>query len=50
MMFRCRQVTHPELGRVVLMRVTEDLKDVGEVESNPRFEGRTMSMVLAPLK
>ncbi len=50
MMFRGRQVTHPELGRDVLTRVTEDLKDVGKVESHPTFEGRIMSMVLAPLK
>ncbi len=50
MMFRGRQVTHPELGRDVLMRVTDDLADVGNVESHPSFEGRIMSMVLAPLK
>ena len=50
MMFRGRQVTHPELGLEVLSRVTEDLEDVGKVESQPNFEGRTMSMVLAPLK
>ncbi len=50
MMFRGRQVTHPELGRDVLSRVTEDLQDVGKVESHPSFEGRIMSMVLAPLK
>ncbi|RMH11926.1 MAG: translation initiation factor IF-3 [Gemmatimonadetes bacterium] len=50
MMFRGRQVTHPELGREVLERVTEDLADVGKVESHPSFEGRVMSMVLAPLK
>ncbi len=50
MMFRGRQVTHPELGREVLLRVTEDLKEVGQVESRPSFEGRVMSMVLAPIK
>ncbi len=50
MMFRGRQVTHPELGRDVLFRVTEDLKDVSEIESRPSFEGRVMSMVIAPLK
>ena len=50
MMFRGRQVTHPELGRDVLLRVTEDLKEVGMVESRPSFEGRVMSMVLAPIK
>ncbi len=50
MMFRGRQVTHPELGREVLARVTEDLQDVAKVETQPNFEGRQMSMVLAPTK
>ncbi len=50
MMFRGRQVTHPEIGRGVLERVTEDLKDIAKVETRPSFEGRQMSMVLAPLK
>ncbi len=50
MMFRGRQVTHPELGLEVLSRVTVDLQDVGKVEQHPVFEGRTMSMVVAPLK
>jgi translation initiation factor IF-3 len=50
MMFRGRQVTHPELGLQILSRVTEDLRDVAAVESQPNFEGRTMSMILAPVK
>ncbi len=50
MMFRGRQVTHPEIGLEVLSRVTGDLEDVGTVESQPNMEGRIMSMVLAPLK
>jgi len=50
LMFRGRQVTHPELGLEVLSRVTADLKDLSKVESHPNFEGRTMSMVIAPLK
>ncbi len=50
MRFRGRQVTHAGLGRDVLVRVTQDLQDVGKVESQPSFEGRIMSMVLAPLK
>jgi translation initiation factor IF-3 len=48
MMFRGRQVTHPEIGREVLERVQEDLADVGRAESQPSFEGRIMSMILAP--
>ncbi|MDE0807646.1 MAG: translation initiation factor IF-3 [Longimicrobiales bacterium] len=50
MMFRGRQSAYPELGREVLERVTEDLKDIGKAESYPRLEGRMMSTVLAPLK
>jgi translation initiation factor IF-3 len=50
MMFRGRQVTHPELGREVLMRVAGELDDVGKVESAPVLEGRNMVMVLAPRK
>ena len=50
MIFRGRQVTHPELGLEVLKRVTGDLEDVAKVEQNPSFEGRQMSMIVAPLK
>jgi translation initiation factor IF-3 len=50
MMFRGRQITHPELGLEVLARVMEDLNDLGKVESQPNMEGRVMSMVVAPLK
>lgn len=50
MMFRGRQVTHPEIGLEVLSRVMEELQDIAKVESNPNMEGRIMSMVLAPLK
>ena len=48
MMFRGRQVTHPELGRNVLYRVLEEVSDVAKVEAEPRLEGRNMTMVLAP--
>ena len=50
MMFRGRQVTHPELGREILYRVVGDLEDVGKVEQAPSFEGRVMSMILAPVQ
>ncbi len=50
MMFRGRQITHPELGLEVLKQVMEDLKEVAKVESHPNMEGRAMSMVVAPLK
>ena len=50
MMFRGRQVTHPELGLEVLKRATGDLVDLAKVEQHPSFEGRQMSMIVAPLK
>lgn len=48
MMFRGRQVTHPELGLQVLNRVRSTLGDVAKVETEPRLEGRNMTMVIAP--
>jgi len=49
MMFRGRQMSHPEIGLEVLQRVTHDLQDLSKVEMQPLREGRTMTMVLAPL-
>ncbi len=48
MMFRGRQVTHPELGREVLNRACNELEDVGKVETQAKLEGRNMTIVLAP--
>lgn len=50
MMFRGRQMAHPEIGRQVLEKASAELADVGKVESAPQMEARTMSMVIAPLK
>jgi translation initiation factor IF-3 len=49
MMFRGRQLAHPELGVDVLERLVTDVEDVGRIESQPIREGRTMVMFLAPL-
>ncbi len=46
--FRGREVTHPELGRKLLMRVEEDLAEIATVEQLPRMEGRQMVMMMAP--
>src|SRR5687768_18096333 len=48
MMFRGRQVAHPELGQAVLDRVAAALSDVGKVESSGRLEGKLMTMIVAP--
>jgi translation initiation factor IF-3 len=50
MMFRGRQMAHPEIGRQVLDRMVAEIADVGKVESAPAMEARSMTMVLAPLK
>ena len=50
MMFRGRQMAHPELGREVLTRVAQALDDVGRIENEPMMEARTMTMVLGPRK
>jgi translation initiation factor IF-3 len=50
MMFRGRQMAHPELGRQVLDKVSSMLADISKVEASPSMEGRSMTMVLAPLK
>ncbi len=50
MMFRGRQIAHPELGREVLARLTKDLSEYGTVEQYPNFEGRQISMTIAPNK
>ncbi len=48
MMFRGRQVAHPELGQAVLDRVAAELSDVGKVETSGRLEGKMMTMIVAP--
>ncbi len=48
--FRGREVVHPEIGLNLMNRIAEDLEEVGQVEAEPKFEGRQMIMVLAPSK
>ena len=46
--FRGREITHPELGRKVMDRIVEEVKEFGVVESPPKLEGRNMTMLIAP--
>ena len=46
--FRYRQLRRPELGVNILDKVTEELEDVGEVETRSGLEGRQMTMILTP--
>jgi translation initiation factor IF-3 len=47
-MFRGREMAHPEQGRRILERIAEDVSDIAIVESAPRQDGRNMTMVLHP--
>jgi translation initiation factor IF-3 len=49
-MFRGREVFHPEQGMKILERVAEEVASVGKVEASPRLDGRNMTMVLSPDK
>jgi translation initiation factor IF-3 len=48
MMFRGRQVAHPELGKEVLDRVAAELADLGKIETDAKLEGKNMTMIIAP--
>jgi translation initiation factor IF-3 len=48
LMFRGRQIAHPELGKQVVDRVSQELSDIGKVESDAKMEGKSMTMILAP--
>ena len=49
MRFRGREMAHHELGRELLERVAEDVKDHGKVENIPKLEGRQMTMMIGPM-
>lgn len=49
-MFRGREVTHPDLGRKLLERVANELIEISTIEQTPTLEGRNMTMILAPNK
>ncbi|KGM48472.1 translation initiation factor IF-3 [Pseudooceanicola atlanticus] len=47
--FRGREMAHQNLGRELLERVAEDIKEVGKVENMPKMEGRQMIMMIGPV-
>ncbi len=49
-MFRGRETTHPERGRDLLLRLADDVKEIGVIESQPLLDGRNMVMLLGPTK
>ncbi|WP_078715655.1 translation initiation factor IF-3 [Paucidesulfovibrio gracilis] len=48
--FRGREIVHKDRGLMVLERVIEDTKEISKVEQTPSAEGRTMTMLLSPVK
>jgi translation initiation factor IF-3 len=49
-LFRGRENAHPEIGRGLLDQLADLLRSHGIIEQSPRLEGKTMTMLLAPLK
>lgn len=47
-MFRGREITHPDLGRVLCQRMAERLSEISSVEKAAKVEGRNMTMILVP--
>lgn len=47
-LFRGREITHPEIGREMLDKFYEKIQDIGELEGQARLEGRNMSILVVP--
>lgn len=48
--FRGREIAHVDLGKKLLMRFAEDLKEIGAVEGQPKLEGRNAHIIMSPVK
>ncbi|MDC0343930.1 translation initiation factor IF-3 [Pelagibacteraceae bacterium] len=46
--FKGREMQHVQLGRDLMKRIIEDTKEVGKIETHPKFEGRQMIMIVQP--
>jgi translation initiation factor IF-3 len=49
-MFRGRETTHPERGEALLMRLADDVAELGTIEQRPSLDGRNMTMLLSPTR
>ena len=47
-MFRGREITHSELGKVICLKLAKQLEEITNVERPPKLEGKNMIMILAP--
>jgi len=50
MLFRGREIVYADLGRKLMEQVRERVEEIGQVEQEPKLEGRHMTMVIAPKK
>lgn len=48
--FRGREIAHTDLGRKLLLRFSEDLKEFGSIDGQPRLEGRNAHVIISPVK
>ncbi len=48
LVFRGREIAHPQIGIDLLKRVAAELEDIGNVEQAPKIEGRNLTMIIAP--
>ncbi len=48
LIFRGREIAHPQIGIDLLNRVAAELEDIGTVEQAPKIEGRNLTMIIAP--
>jgi translation initiation factor IF-3 len=49
-MFRGREMAHPEQGLNILVKLADELADVATIENQPKLEGRNMHMLISPLR
>merc|ERR1711906_83070 len=47
--FKGRELQHSHLGKELMDKIKEDMKDIGKVELHPKFDGKQMIMVIQPL-
>jgi len=47
--FKGREMQHINLGKELMDRIIEDIKDIGKIETLPKFEGRQMIMIIQPV-
>ena len=48
LIFRGREIAHPQIGVDLLKRVAAELEDIGTIEQAPKIEGRNLTMIIAP--